>query len=495
MPTTITGTSGLQSPDRDARANHIGAQIRDRVGQNDARAILTTLRGKLNPGAFSKGYLRLVNTRNESAPLEFKRKTSLQIAFQSNRNTETGSALLGLFEKAGYATHDLQAYLQERAGRKIERGQIQTLIRRAQAQVDRDTEAGAVRLSNTELVRGAQIGEGGFGSVSRATLDGEAVLVKRFQNPAAPLQLTPGGRLHRSTELTAAYLKAGSEAGIVAPTDFIVRETRADGTQEVWLVPGKQSFRDWALNKLTAGGAHPPTLVIEGLILPKASGEELQHLQNHNTPLTQNEVLSLSNGLLNNLAQLALRGFVHGDIKPGNTFFNRDEGKVQFIDTGSLSKISKQIPLIPDTLFARNRPHTRPYTHPFLETFYHKAGFEQDLYSVGITILVADLRSKGHFEEARTLLEGLNQNNEQLRAGGKSYQQARAEVLSLIDAAYPTLPAEDSPAVIGLHCVQDSFNIIETGAPTPVPAVRRADQVDLIQNIRLDIPDALRTTT
>jgi serine/threonine protein kinase len=233
--------------------------------------------------------------------------------------------------------------------------------------------------------------------------------------------------------------------------------------------------------------------VIEGLILPKASGEELQHLQNHNTPLTQNEVLSLSNGLLNNLAQLALRGFVHGDIKPGNTFFNRDEGKVQFIDTGSLSKISKQIPLIPDTLFARNRPHTRPYTHPFLETFFHKAGFEQDLYSVGITILVADLRSKGQFEEARTLLEGLNQNNEQLRAGGKSYQQAKAQVLSLLDTAYPTLPAGDSPSLIGLRCVQESFHIIETAAPTPIPAVRRAEQVALIQNIRLGIPDALRT--
>ena len=135
MPTTITGTSGLQSPDRDARTNHIGAQIRDRVGQDDARDILTTLRGKLNPGVFSKGYLRLVNTENETAPLVFKRKTSLQIAVQSNRNAETGSALLGLFEKAGYPTRDLQDYLQERGGRKIENGQIQTLIRQAQAQV------------------------------------------------------------------------------------------------------------------------------------------------------------------------------------------------------------------------------------------------------------------------------------------------------------------------------------------------------------------------
>jgi hypothetical protein len=493
MPTTITGTSGLQNPDRDARAIHIGAQIRDRVGQDDARAILTTLRGKLNPGIFSKGYLRLVNTQNETAPLEFKRKTSLQIAFQSNRNAETGSALLGLFEKAGYQTRDLQDYLQERGGRKIENGQIQTLIRQAQAQVDRETEGGAVRLSNTELVRGSQIGRGGFGTVSKATLDGEDVLVKRFQNPTAPLQLTPAGRLHRSTELTAAYLKAGSEAGIVAPTDFIVRETRADGTQEVWLVPGKQSFRDWALNKLTAGGAHPPTLVIEGLILPKASGEELQHLQNHNPPLTQNDVIRLSNGLLNNLAQLALRGFVHGDIKPGNTFFNPAEATVQFIDTGSLAKISKQTTLIPDTLFARNRPHTRAYTHPFLETLYHKAGFEQDLYSVGITILVADLRSKGQFAEARTLLTDLHQNNEQLRAGGKDYAAARAQVLSLIDTAYPTPPAGDSPAVIGLRCVQESFRIIETGAPHPVPAVRRDEHVDLIQNIRLGIPPALRT--
>jgi hypothetical protein len=128
-----------------------------------------------------------------------------------------------------------------------------------------------------------------------------------------------------------------------------------------------------------------------------------------------------------------------------------------------------------------------------LETLYHKAGFEQDLYSVGITILVADLRSKGQFGVAKTLLTGLHQNNEQLRAGAKDYQQAKAQVLSLIDAAYPTLPAADSPAVIGLRCVQDSFNIIETGAPTPVPAVRRAEHVALIQNIRLGIPDALRT--
>jgi|GEM_PF-3685242 len=493
MPTTITGTSGLQSPDRDARTNHIGAQIRDRVGQDDARDILTTLRGKLNPGVFSKGYLRLVNTENETAPLVFKRKTSLQIAVQSNRNAETGEALLGLFERAGYPTRDLQDYLQERGGRKIENGQIQTLIRQAQAQVDRDTEGGAVRLSNTELVRGSQIGRGGFGTVSKATLDGESVLVKRFQNPTAPLRFTPAGRLHRSTELTAAYLKAGSEAGVVAPTHFIVKETRADGTQEVWLVPGKQSFRDWALTRLTAGGAHPPTLVIEGLILPKASGEELHDLHARIPPLSQDDVNRLSDGLLSNLAQLALRGFVHGDIKPGNTFFNPDEVKVQFIDTGSLSKISKNPPLIPDTLFARNRPHTRAYTHPLLETLYHRAGFEQDLYSVGITILVTDLRSQGHFAEAKALLTGLHQNNEQLSSNGKSYQQARAQVFNLINAAYPTPPAGDSPAVVGLRCVQESFQIIETGAPNPVPAARRAEHVALIQNIRLGIPAALRS--
>lgn len=473
MSTSITGTTGLRGNDATRRTANVGQQVRA-IGEDQARSILATLSGKLKPGTFAKGYLRLINTGNENAPLAFKRKTSLQIALQSGRNAETGEALLGLFEKAGYQTLELKSYLEQRGGRKLERGAIFNIIRRAQGAHESASGFGAVRRFNTDLVKGEKLGEGAYGVVSRATLDGTPILLKEFKRQPVTVRLGPDGKLVRSKELTARYLSRGSETGILGPSEFIIRETVPGKPAEEWIVPGEKRFRDWCVDRLKRpDGAspdwQPPTLEIVGLVLPEADGEDLSRILSGTAPLTPKELSTLAVGLVANLEQLARRGFVHGDIKHANIFFDRAGGGVQFIDTGGLAKVSKRSAKEVETLFDGSRGHTNAYTHPLLSAGRRKGGFEQDLFSVGVTILVTDLRSTGRSDEAKELLYLINSVNAEVRSGVTSYDEAKQRINGKLGQLYPGALNAATPNGLGRRCISSSFSWIEPpGTLTPI---------------------------
>ena len=94
---------------------------------------------------------------------------------------------------------------------------------------------------------------------------------------------------------------------------------------------------------------------------------------------------NIAAGFLDALAALGKRGFVHGDIKPQNAFFDQATGKLKLIDTGSLAKLSKNIDDRPNTAFSVLRGATPDFIVP--DKLNAPLGFAHDLYSTGVPII------------------------------------------------------------------------------------------------------------
>jgi hypothetical protein len=135
----IRGISTRQLPmtDRAARALAIEGRIIQNIGKDDAKSVLTTLRGKLeNGGRPRSGYLKLMHTTKEGSAMAFETKTknwwNFWRAGQTTRTAETGAALKALFERAGLETGGLERYLGGLNGRKISNKEVLRLLQTAE---------------------------------------------------------------------------------------------------------------------------------------------------------------------------------------------------------------------------------------------------------------------------------------------------------------------------------------------------------------------------
>jgi serine/threonine protein kinase len=130
--------------------------------------------------------------------------------------------------------------------------------------------------------------------------------------------------------------------------------------------------------------------------------------------LDEPSLSGIANQGLETLKELAKNGFVHGDIKGRNLIYNDQTGDLTFIDTGGMAKASKDAARTDDTMFNfYKNPLTPHYTHPGFLDNDGKLGFEQDLFSFGMTLLVASLESSND-QTAKT-------NAEAVLAGMKTY--------------------------------------------------------------------------
>jgi len=123
---------------------------------------------------------------------------------------------------------------------------------------------------------------------------------------------------------------AGRNEG--APTHFVVRETNAAGSKDYLVTVGDKEFRAWAKHRLlqnsdASGKANPGyTLEIVGQVQDKAKGVELLQFINDyifNPGLKPTDHLNvIALGLVDALSVLERRGFVHGDLKLANVFYD-----------------------------------------------------------------------------------------------------------------------------------------------------------------------------
>lgn len=248
-----------------------------------------------------------------------------------------------------------------------------------------------------------EIGKGGIGKAYEVSRNGENVVLKVPVNqaniaklPVVGLRsLSPTPHLARTNEVTAAYLKSHQISNICIPTDFLVHITR-NGKPSYEMIPAGQAFKKWALKELQSTPC--PVIRIAGSIMPKAPGQGLEKLisssSSQPSPLSGDDLTSIAKSSLQTLRQFADHGFVHGDIKPLNMIYDPAGKQLTFIDTGGLAKISKDPTLSERTKFSANRGATRLYSHPSTLADA-KVGHEQDLFSMGLSLLESGLRSAG----------------------------------------------------------------------------------------------------
>ena len=250
-----------------------------------------------------------------------------------------------------------------------------------------------IDLAKANVVKGSYIGEGAFGTVTHASFDGKEKVIKEFLNGKTfPITLDttdPNQRndpkLLRSPELTAAFLKQSESHAVVIPTHFIVREKDGTKTRELLVPLHDKEFRAWAKKQLTDHvGDWNYSLEITGELQDVAPGEEVRKIINSGAA-TEGDLRKIAGGFLDALAALGKRGFVHGDIKPQNAFFDQATGKLKLIDTGSLAKVSKKIDDRPNTAFSVLRGATPDFTVP--DKLTAQLGFAHDLYATGISII------------------------------------------------------------------------------------------------------------
>jgi len=288
---------------------------------------------------------------------------------------------------------------------------------------------------------GATLGAGTFGTVSSVSINGEPKVVKFFAGGETyPLTLDDNPaisgtdlKLKRDPELTASYLRDREKDFIVAPSHFLVNETIPGRPVKQLLVEVRdKEFRSWAKDQLFKNNAVPGySLEIVGQIQDKAEGTDLDHALNHNL-LKEDAVLPIALSYTNALIAMAKRGFIHGDIKPANTFFDPATNRLKLIDTGGLTKGSKRLDREDGTLLDADRGVTPAFSLPCIGTG-QKVGFEQDLYSVGASILAISLTQRGKTELALNLNNNLGDNTIAVLTTAKTVADANDSVETFLN--------------------------------------------------------------
>lgn len=296
-------------------------------------------------------------------------------------------------------------------------------------------------IARTEFTinKGAIKGKGGVGIVYDATLDGNPKLLKLFNSMTFPICLDhttdpSNPSLLRSQELTASYLNSRELETIVAPTHYLVTEKRPGEPDITHLVEVKdKEFRGWAKHKLISNWESPGySLEITGSLQNYAKGIELfEYLKNKPRSEIQANAQSICISYLDALQVLCERGFVHGDLKTLNAFYDPSTQKISIIDTGGLVKISKTKDRQENTKFNFMRAFTPHYSAPNI--FRKKnLGFEQDLFSTGLQMLEVIGRTNfSNASKCAKIRNELRATYEQALAKTKPLSRAQDEMLKI----------------------------------------------------------------
>ena len=98
------------------------------------------------------------------------------------------------------------------------------------------------------------------------------------------------------------------------------------------------------------------------------------------SPLTNDEFMSLVKGLHQGQSEMQAAGIIHHDIKPANVTFDRDKGQVMYVDLGSAEQLS------PGGKTDRLNSNSSLYLRPDIQNGVEH-GVEVDRYAIAMTIL------------------------------------------------------------------------------------------------------------
>ncbi len=323
-------------------------------------------------------------------------------------------------------------------------------------------------------------GEGGIGKAVEVKVDGQRKIKKEFKEDREyPLQLdvsaTSGqAKLVRSSELTAAFLHPNEFEVIIAPSHFLVEETSGAGSTQYLVEVRDKEFRAWAKHRLTEHADDEDyELSIVGNLQDVAPGEELFTTFTKASPtLDDTDAKHLAGELLYAMAVLGERGFVHGDLKPENIYYDSASKKLKLIDTGGLSKISKEPGRVLTTAFLGRRGHTTIYSIPKVSS-YTPIGLEQDLFATGILLLEVD--SVRHYcatgdetvhQKFELFQNELSKIHARLKIGDLNATEAADAVRQALTLAYPL--TNGNIENVGLEAIFMALNYSALTAPPDI---------------------------
>ncbi len=242
---------------------------------------------------------------------------------------------------------------------------------------------------------------------------------------------------------------------VAKPTVYLVRETAADGAQTFHAVPGGKFFKTWSAEKLAAA---PAKLEIAGLVMERAKGKQL--LSDAEVERTENrfrlfdkisgsEMKRVAGSGLDALKQLSAHGFVHGDVKPQNMIHDTKNGRVTLIDFSGMQKVSKN----------GGVPKAAVGTMGYLLPGGIAAGFQRDLFAMGVSLVETGLIARGRNADASEMFSAIADRN----VGPGPYQarlarergepEAWQEVMNRLERA----EAPDSAVAFGFACMRQAM--------------------------------------
>jgi serine/threonine protein kinase len=196
----------------------------------------------------------------------------------------------------------------------------------------------------------------------------------------------------------------------------------------------------------------------------------------HFQPLSKKRQAQIVKGALDMLTGMASHGFVHGDIKPANMLLDKKRENLQLIDLGGLKKISKhnESPIL-------SLPYTRSYSNPLsfklrsekqgsavVEFLSARAGHEQDMFGMGISMLEFHYRTSGRHDLVRPIWQDVaNCHLSKADFSGKTMD----EKVSLLQQKIQERSMEVSQGPLlafAMNCIRLSLSVSE-------PEVRRYD--------------------
>ncbi len=240
---------------------------------------------------------------------------------------------------------------------------------------------------------------------------------------------------------------------VVKPLMLLVREERIDAPPQYHAVPGGAAFKAWA--RLQKSGAN---LLVEGALMPKAKGKPLgeDRRDGFKVNCKPADLKPMARSGLTGLQGLAAHGFIHGDIKPNNLFFDNESKTLQFIDVDGLQKVSKK-----DGSKMEGSESTRRYAHPLMLAG-KPCGVGKDLCAFGVTVLESALYAKNQSAVCEDILRNMKISEEPFAAGQMAkLSTTRMRMVQNLKDEQKRFPA-DSEEHFGLQCIITSIEYEES---------------------------------
>jgi len=206
---------------------------------------------------------------------------------------------------------------------------------------------------------------------------------------------------------------------VVQPSHYLITETSADSNSQVHVVEGNRALKNWIKTQ-----SPNSKFEVKEYLMPLAAGKVLIDFD-HGGVLNFNrqDLPDIARSMASLLEKMWQHGFIDGDMKPENLMWDPASKTLRAIDIDSFQKMSKKGGALPILDI-----HTPEFTHPnairFSKIPAKQPTLGRDLFSAGMVILEAALRSGGHGDEADRITlagsQGINQTMYQRATSAKT---------------------------------------------------------------------------